>query len=62
MNFRLEYRSAKNVPDLSDAFERVANEFTQDNDFDTENAKAKAYERYSFGWTDWRGLYGSPGA
>lgn len=41
---------------------RRAVEFTQDNDFDTENAKAKATERYAFGWTDWRAMYGSPGA
>jgi hypothetical protein len=32
---------------------------TQDNDFDTENAKYKAYERYAFGWVDWRSLFGS---
>jgi len=31
----------------------------QDNDFDTKNAKAFKYERYVFGWTDPRGLYGS---
>jgi len=37
-------------------------EFTQDNDFDTENACMKASERYAFGWGDWRGIYGSPGA
>jgi len=37
-------------------------DFSIDNDFDTENAKYKATERYSFGWTDWRGVYGSPGA
>lgn len=43
-------------------FNRVSAELTQDNDFDTENAKAKCYERYSAGWTDWRGLYGTPGA
>lgn len=43
-------------------YTRKAIEFTKDNDFDTENAKAKAYERYSFGWTDPRGLYGSAGA
>lgn len=36
--------------------------FTQDNDFDTENAKAKAVERYIFGWSDWRGAFGTPGA
>jgi hypothetical protein len=37
-------------------------EFTRDNDFDTENAKAKSTERYVFGWGDFRGVYGSPGA
>lgn len=41
---------------------RRAIEFTQDNDFDTENAKAKSTERYVCGWVDPRGLYGSPGA
>lgn len=44
------------------SFERTPYEFTQDNDFDTENAKAKGYERYSCGWTDWRSVYGTPGA
>lgn len=36
--------------------------FDQDNDFDTMNAKSKGYERYSFGWTDPRALFGSAGA
>lgn len=40
-------------------FEREGITFTQDNDFDTMNAKAKAYERYSFGWTDPRAVFGS---
>lgn len=43
-------------------YNRRGAEFTIDNDFDTENAKYKATERYSFGWTDWRGIYGSAGA
>ena len=51
-----------NVPEGLVHYQRVAVEFTQDNDFDTENAKAKAYERYIFGWNDFRGLYASPGA
>lgn len=34
----------------------------QDNDFDTSNAKAKAYERYVFGWADPRAIVGSAGA
>jgi phage major head subunit gpT-like protein len=51
-----------NAPHGMKYFERRADEFTTDNDFDTENAKFKATARYSFGWSDWRGLYGSPGA
>jgi len=51
-----------NSPDGMKAFNRRAMAFTIDNDFDTENAKFKATERYSFGWTDPRALYGSPGA
>lgn len=43
-------------------FERDADEFDMDNDFDTDNAKYKARSRYAFGWTDPRGIYGSPGA
>jgi Mu-like prophage major head subunit gpT len=43
-------------------FERRADTFDMDNDWDTENAKFKATARYSFGWTDPRGLYGSAGA
>jgi len=43
-------------------FERRGDEFAMDNDWDTENAKFKATSRYSFGWTDWRGIYGSAGA
>jgi hypothetical protein len=42
-------------------FERRGLEFKQDEDFDTENAKYKATERFSAGWTDARALYGSPG-
>ena len=43
-------------------FERRADEFKSDNDWDTENAKFKATARYSFGWSDPRAIYGSPGA
>ena len=31
-------------------------------DFESGNMRYKASERYSFGWTDWRGIYGSSGA
>ena len=51
-----------NAPEGLKHFTRTAMEFTKDNDFDTSNAKAKAYERYVFGWTDWRAAWGSPGA
>lgn len=50
------------VPHGMKYFERRADAFDMDNDFDTENAKYKATARYSFGWTDARGIYGSPGA
>lgn len=50
------------VPHGMKYFERRGDAFDMDNDFDTENAKYKATARYSFGWTDPRGVYGSPGA
>lgn len=42
--------------------QRKAYAFSQDNDFDTENACMKATERYAAGWADWRGIYGTSGA
>ena len=42
-------------------FERRGDDFTMDNDFDTDNAKYKATGRYSFGWDDARCIYGSAG-
>lgn len=47
-----------NCPNGLTLIEREALTFTQDNDFDTLNAKFKGYERYVFGATDWRGIYG----
>ena len=35
---------------------------TMDGDFDTGNVRYKARERYSFGWSDPLGMFGSPGA
>jgi len=43
-------------------FNRRAPEFKNDSDFDTENAKFKGSVRFSVGWTDPRGVFGSPGA
>lgn len=51
-----------NAPHGLKYFERRADSFDMDNDFDTENAKFKATGRYAFGWTDWRGIYGCMGA
>lgn len=50
------------APEGLSSFQRRALQLTQDNDFDTTNARMKATERYSVGWSDWRGVYGSPGA
>jgi hypothetical protein len=51
-----------NVPEGLKLFQRTAAEFKQDGDFDTDNLKYRAYERYSTGWSDPRALYGSTGA
>ncbi len=48
-----------NIPRSMTWFEREAVSFDQDNDFDTKNAKAACYERYSCYWTDFRGLFGT---
>lgn len=51
-----------NVSESMKYIERRADNFSEDNDFDTNNLKYKATGRYSFGWTDPRGIFGSPGA
>lgn len=43
-------------------FWRRKPDFEQGNDFDTEDAKYKATARWSNGFSDWRGVYASPGA
>ena len=43
-------------------FQRSAIKTAFEGDFDTGNVRYKARERYSFGWSDPRGIYGSPGA
>lgn len=53
---------ATNVPDGPKMFNRRALEFADDSSFDTENAKFKASRRFSFGWSDPRGVFGSQGA
>ena len=51
-----------NCPDGMKCYQRDSYDLMKDNDFDTDNAKAKTYDRYSFGWSDPRALYGSAGA
>jgi hypothetical protein len=51
-----------NAPAGMTMFQRIKAEFAQDGDFTTANLMYKAYERYSFGWSDFRGNYGSTGA
>ena len=51
-----------NVKNSMIHFERRSDDFGADNDFDTDNAKYKATGRYSFGWGDAKGVFGSPGA
>ena len=43
-------------------FQRTAMETSMEPDFTTGNIRYKARERYSFGFSDWRGAYGSQGA
>lgn len=43
-------------------FTRMDVTFDKDNDFDTKNLKASVVTRWSQGWTNWRQIYGSPGA
>jgi len=45
------------APDGMKMFQRTNPEFAQDGEFDTSNIKYKGYERYSGGWSDWRGLF-----
>ena len=51
-----------NAPDSLCWFDRELPQFTKDEDFDTDNAKAKGYMRFIPFWGDWRGLYSSAGA
>ena len=50
------------VPNGLKMFERAAIKTAMEGDFETGNVRYKARERYSFGFSDWRGIFGSPGA
>jgi len=43
-------------------FQRTGMETNMEPDFSTGNIRYKARERYSFGFSNWRGIYGSQGA
>ena len=51
-----------NCPDGMKHYQRHSYDLKPDDDFDTDNAKAKSYDYYSFGWSDPRAVYGSIGA
>jgi hypothetical protein len=50
------------VPNGLKHFVRTPLATSMDGDFDTGNVRYKARERYSFGWSDPLGVFGSPGA
>ena len=50
------------VPNGLKHFVRTAVSTNMEGDFETGNVRYKARERYSFGWSDWRGIFGTPGA
>ena len=49
------------IPDGLKMFQRTPLRKGMEGDFETGNVRYKVRERYSFGWTDWRGIFGSEG-
>ena len=49
------------VPNGTKMFNRTPLQTKMEPDFDTGNLRFKARERYSFGWSDWRGFFGNSG-
>ncbi len=56
------YFLTTDVPNGMKHFVRTPLSTSMDGDFDTGNGRYKARERYSFGWSDPLGMWGSPGA
>jgi hypothetical protein len=50
------------VPNGMKHFVRTPLQNSMDGDFDTGNVRYKSRERYSFGWSDRLGIFGSPGS
>ena len=66
VNHYLTYTDAffltTDVPNGLKHFVRSPVATSMEGDFETGNVRYKARERYSFGFSDWRGIFGSPGA
>ena len=56
------YFLTTDVPNGMKHFVRTPLSNSMDGDFDTGNVRYKSRERYSFGWSDPLGMFGSPGA
>lgn len=50
------------APDGMKMFQRKTMTTKSEPDFDASTMRFKASERYSFGWSDWRAVFGSPGS
>jgi hypothetical protein len=50
------------IPNGLKYFNRIGLSTSMDGDFDSGNVRYKARERYSFGVSDYLGLFGSPGS
>ena len=57
-----DYFIKTDVPNGAKMFNRVPLQTKMEPDFDTGNLRFKARERYSFGFSDWRGYFGSQGS
>jgi hypothetical protein len=51
-----------NAENCLTSYVRREAEIDRDNDFDTQNLKFITSKRWSYGFTDWKGIYGSAGA
>tara|TARA_R110000737_G_scaffold4034_3_gene13306 strand:- start:3519 stop:4448 length:930 start_codon:yes stop_codon:yes gene_type:complete len=49
-------------PNGTKMFNRVPLQTKMEPDFDTGNLRFKSRERYAFGWSDWRGMFGASGS
>ena len=57
-----QFFNKTDVPDGLKMFQRSPLKKGVEGDFETGNVRYKVRERYSFGFTDWRGIFGTEGA